>query len=223
VELETIEKAAVELGRVAREASRWPAQEGDILFFDTARSRTPINLTEWVEGFWNEPPPMGKLVHVVGDHDVPMVNAETGLPIHPEWGKTYVLSPVGAEFVTYSTKGAYILTKHDEPNDPKKRLLACLAEALCVYSGLPARRPDDEMVKRFTSQASDLFLASPSPTRVVMTNRYHDAPLLYGWPAPEWENAESRAFVRCAINGGKHAGKVFSGLPTSIEVPPWTL
>ena len=217
----TMEAAAAEQGRTAHPAKDWPAQAGDLLYLEVAKTRAPIDLVEWVVGYFGDNlPEMGKLIRVVGDYDTPRIDHNTGCKIVREWGQAYVDSIVGAEFVVFSTEEAFVLTRHEEPNDPEKRVICCLAEAFAAIMGTDTRRkPPEDVCLGYRDLSQDFFESCGGDTQSTLRQRYADAPLLYGWPAPEWENSLARAIARCSHSGGKKAGQEFRGLPSSIAVP----
>jgi hypothetical protein len=219
---ETVQEIASDLGFTAYEAAIRPARRGDVLILQVAKDRTPINLHEWVSGYWETPPAMSNSVDVIGDYDVIRIDNQTQQPIYREWGQAYVKSPVGAEFMTYSTEKAFVLSEHAQVGNSEERIITCLAEGIGVATGLIADRlPERGDLKRVLLQAHDLWRHATAAAPALLA-RYHDAPLLLGWPAPEWENTQARAFVRCAMAGGKKSDVHFMGLPRSMAVPAWT-
>lgn len=220
--LDDVQEVAAELDSTAYEAAIRPARRGDVLILQVAKDRTPINLNEWVSGYWETPPNMPNSVDVIGDYDVVRIDSQTHQPIHREWGQAYVQSLVGAEFVTYSTEKAFVLSKHATIGNSEERIITGLAEGIGVATGLVADRlPGREDFQRVLVQARDLWGHATAAAPALLA-RYHDAPILLGWPAPEWENTQARAFVRCAMAGGKNKDVHFKGLPRSMVVPSWS-
>lgn len=219
-------KAAEEMGRSAHPAARRALQEGDILYLSRApRERHPINLLEWVEGCWgNQPPACKPVLEVIGEHDVVRRSAETGQLIYHDWARGYVFNPAlrGAELIVFSTEDAWVFSTHESDDTAKKRILACLAEAIAISRDmLPNKRPAEEQVKKLTQSAQSLWGILPEDARRTLHNRYYDAPILLRWPAPDWENNLARALVRCALAGGKKAGQEWRELPQNTAVPAW--
>jgi hypothetical protein len=223
---DTMAQAAAEMGRQAYPATRRAVQEGDYLYLSSAPSkRTPINLIDWLEGFWgNEPPPTKPLLEVVGEHDVVRIDSKTNKPIYHKWARAYVNNPAlrSAELIVFPTKGAWVFSARESDDTKEKRVFACLAEAVAISRDMvPNVRPAEETVEDLTDAGRELWELLPTETKAALSQRYHDAPVLLRWPAPEWENEMARALVQCAKAGGKDLGQEYTGLPQSIAVPSW--
>ena len=224
---EKVQEIAGELDMTAYKSAVRPARRGDVLILQVAKERAPINVLDWVHGYWETAPNLSNSVDVIGDYDVMRTDSQTHQPIQREWGQAYInrlggKNLAGAEFITYSTEKSFVLSAHAVVGNSKERTITCLAEAIGVATGLPADRlPERKDLQRVMVQAHDLWEHASAAAPALLA-RYHDAPLLLGWPAPEWENTQARAFVRCALAGGKKQDAHFTGLPRSMVVPSWT-
>lgn len=211
---------AKKLGYTIYSAGLRPAQSGDILHVQKIAYRREIDLDTWsikpqrlksILSFFRRSAVLESPLVVAGDHDVVLLDSH-GLQIRTAWGKAFVETSKGVEFITYSTDGALVLSKY-ETIDNERRVLACFAGALHAVADYPTQ----EKREKYFQQAYELLASMDSSIQV----RWYDAPLLYGWPAPEFGNDLAKAIVICARDGGKASGDHHDIIPDSLEVPDW--